>query len=290
MSTVAYEQDAAAAPGRHPAFEACGTRQFPLALEPVVLGGSNTVWLVEEGGVDLFHVAVIDGAPAGVRRHVCRIGPGALVIDRPGTPESALVAVPLSGTTWLRLEHGGEALRQQPGAADMLDALEEGWRTCLQRALGSLPPDALAPGANHVALLAFLEQRTVDAVAAERAAIRARVENETLTMRHALVRCRPGAVAVRRSPACRQRQPSIRRLCHRADRGGHGLAEPGRHDRRGRHRRMAGQILPSKPPGPAPGRSRRKRDGGGRTWAPCWHSVSTMANRSRWCRMHWATC
>lgn len=186
MSTVAYDQDAAAAPGRHPAFEACGTRQFPLALEPVVLGGGNTVWLVEEGGVDLFHVAVIDGAPAGVRRHVCRIGPGALVIDRPGTPESALVAVPLSGTTWLRLEHGGEALRQQPGAADMLDALEEGWRTCLQRALGSLPPDALAPGANHVALLAFLEQRTVDAVAAERAAIRARVENETLTMRHAL--------------------------------------------------------------------------------------------------------
>ena len=184
MSTLAH--DAVDATGHHPAFEACGSRQFPLALEPVLLGGGNAVWLVEEGGVDLFHVAVADGMPAGVRRHVCRIEPGALVIDRPGVPGSALLAVPLSGTVWLRFEHGGAGLKQQATTAGLLEALEEGWRASLQRALVGLPADALAPGASHTALLAFLDQRASDAVAAERAAIRARVGIEALTMRHAL--------------------------------------------------------------------------------------------------------
>jgi NHLM bacteriocin system ABC transporter ATP-binding protein len=184
MNTVA--QGAAVTSARYAAFEAAGTRQYPLALEPVVLGGGSTVWLVEEGGVDLFHVAVIDGVPAGVRRHVCRIAPGAVVMDRPGSAGSALIAVPLSGTVWLRLEHGGAALKQQATTAGLFDAMEDDWRTCLQRALGNLPADALASGASHVALLDFLELRAASAVAAERAAIHARVGIEALTMRHAL--------------------------------------------------------------------------------------------------------
>src|SRR3954467_15597441 len=84
-----------------------GQRQFPLALEPVVLGASDTMWLVEQGGIDLFHVAIADGVPAGLRRHVCRIKPGEVVLDRPGSPDSALLAIALSRTSWLRLENGG---------------------------------------------------------------------------------------------------------------------------------------------------------------------------------------
>jgi ABC-type bacteriocin/lantibiotic exporter with double-glycine peptidase domain len=53
------------------ALAAFGQRESPLALQPVLLGAGNTVWIVEEGGLDLFHVAIDDGRPVGVRRHVC---------------------------------------------------------------------------------------------------------------------------------------------------------------------------------------------------------------------------
>ena len=178
--------DLAFMPGRHAALEASGIRLAPLALEPVLLGAGNSVWLVEKGGIDLFHVAVTDGVPSGARRHVCRIGPGALVVDRPGAETSALLAVALSDTVWLRFEHGGAALKEDPATASLLQSLEEGWRACLQRALSGLPADALAPGASHLALLAFLEQGAKTALAAEQAAIDASARNEALTMHHAL--------------------------------------------------------------------------------------------------------
>ena len=178
--------DLAAAPGPFEALEPFGQRQWPLALEPVVLGAGDTVWLVENGGVDLFHVAIVDGAAVGVRRHVCRIGPGALLVDRPGLSSSALLAVALSGTVWLRLEHGGAGLRGDPAAAALLQSLHEGWRLCLARALDGLPPEALGPRANHCALLGFLEQRADAAAVTEQAAIHARAVNEAQTMHHAL--------------------------------------------------------------------------------------------------------
>ena len=184
MSAVASETVGASR--RHAALEPLGMRQSPLALEPVLLGAGDAVWLVEEGGVDLFHVAIIDGVPAGVRRHVCRIGPGGAVVDRPGVAGSALLAVALSGTVWLRFERGGAALKAEPSTAATLQSLEDGWRACLQRALSSMPPDAMESGASHLALLACLERRAKDALAAEHAAIHASARNEALTMHHAL--------------------------------------------------------------------------------------------------------
>ena len=178
--------DSAAALGLSGALEAYGQRQWPLALEPVVLGAGDTVWVVEGGGVDLFHVAIAAGAPAGVRRHVCRIGPGALLVDRPGLASSALLAVALPGTAWLRLEHGGDALQGDPAAAALLQGLHEGWRQCLARALEGLPPEALAPRASHCALLQFLEQRADQAALTEQAALCARALNEAQGMHHAL--------------------------------------------------------------------------------------------------------
>ena len=184
MSAVASGMPAAT--GRHAAFEDAGTRLAPLALEPVLLGTGNAVWLVEQGGVDLFHVAIADGMPAGARRHVCRVGPGGLVMDRPGAVHSALMAVALSGTVWLRFEDGGATLKQDPGSAAALQSLEQGWRDCLRRALHGLPDDALAPGACHLDLLAFLDRSAQQALAAEHAAIDASARNEAQTMRHAL--------------------------------------------------------------------------------------------------------
>jgi ATP-binding cassette subfamily C protein len=184
MSALASE--AVVEPGRYAALEPSGTRLTPLALEPVLLGAGDALWLVEEGGVDLFHVAIANGVPTGARRHVCRVGPGAAVIDRPGVESSALLAVALSGTVWLRFEDGGAALKERPDTAATLQSLEDGWRACLQRALSGLPADALEPGSSHLAVLAFLEQRARDALAAEHAAMYASARSEALTMHHAL--------------------------------------------------------------------------------------------------------
>lgn len=163
-----------------------GERQTPLALEPVMLGAGSTVWFIEQGGVDLFHVAVAEGVASGARRHVCRIGAGAVVMDRPGLESSALLAVALSGTVWLRFDHDGAGLQANPSAAAHLLALEAEWRTSLERALSELPRDALAAGADHSALLTFLERRAADAVAVEHAAMRARARTEAQVMHHAL--------------------------------------------------------------------------------------------------------
>ena len=163
-----------------------GQRQTPLALQPVLLGASAAVWFIEQGGVDLFHVPVAGGVPCGARRHVCRIAAGAVIMDRPGLETSALLAVALSGTVWLRFECDEAGLQAEPSVAAYLLSLQATWRTCLERALSGLPRDALAPGADHCALLAFLEQRAANANAVEHAAMRARAVGEAQVMHHAL--------------------------------------------------------------------------------------------------------
>ena len=163
-----------------------GRREKPLALEPVLLGAGNAVWLVEQGGIDLFHVAIVDGAPSGARRHVCRIGPGALVIDRPGLPDSALVAVALSDTVWLRLDDGGAGLAPDSPAELALRALMDDWRCQLQRAVPGLGAEAADPRASHCALLSLLETRALEARAAERAQMQAGALCELQQMQQAL--------------------------------------------------------------------------------------------------------
>lgn len=184
MSAVAAQAPAALHP--HAALAPSGMRLAPLALEPVLLGAGNAVWLVEQGGVDLFHVAMTNGVPTGARRHVCRFAPGALVMDQPGAAGSALLAVALSGTVWLRFENGGAALKADPATASLLASLEDGWRASLARALDGLPAQALEPGASQRGLLDFLEQRAQQALSAEQAAMQASASNEAQTMHHAL--------------------------------------------------------------------------------------------------------
>ena len=77
-------------------------------------------------------------------------------------------------------------LRKDGVDSATLQSLEDGWRACLQRALSGLPADALEPGSSHLAVLAFLEQRARNALAAEHAAMYASARNKALTMHHAL--------------------------------------------------------------------------------------------------------
>lgn len=163
-----------------------GQRQFPLALEPVVLGVSNTIWLVEQGGVDLFHVAIADGMPTGVRRHVCRIHPGDVILDRPGSPDSALMAVALSRTSWIRLENAGEGVAGDRAAEQALQDLKETWQRTLLRAIPGLPAEAVRAGANHVALLNVLDDQAGQAQMREHAQLQQGALAELQQMRHAL--------------------------------------------------------------------------------------------------------
>ena len=163
-----------------------GQRQFPLALEPVVLGVSNTIWLVEQGGVDLFHVAIVGGVPAGARRHVCRIRPGEAILDRPGSPDSALIAVALSRTAWIRLEHGGEGVTGDRAAERALQEIKENWCRTLLRAIPGLPAEAAQAGVNHVALLKLLDDQARQAQMREQAQLQEGARAELLQMRHAL--------------------------------------------------------------------------------------------------------
>ena len=163
-----------------------GQRQFPLALEPVVLGASDTVWVVEQGGVDLFHVAIADGEPAGLRRHVCRINPGELIHDRPGSPDSALLAIALSRTSWIRLENGGEAVAGDQAAEQVLQQLKENWYRALSHAIPGLPADALHAKSNHLALLKALDAQASNAQFRENAQLQHSTLAELQQIRHAL--------------------------------------------------------------------------------------------------------
>lgn len=163
-----------------------GQRQFPLALEPVILGVSNTVWLVEQGGVDLFHVAIAGGVPTGARRHVCRVKPGEVILDRPGSPHSALMAVALSRTAWIRLENAGEAVAGDRAAEQILQQLKENWYRTLLRTIPGLPAGAVQANANHVALLEVLDKQAGQAQMREHAQLQQGALAELQQMQHAL--------------------------------------------------------------------------------------------------------
>lgn len=174
------------APGVAQLLAPYGQKQFPLALEPVVLGVSDTVWLVEQGGVDLFHVAIVDGVPAGLRRHVCRIKPGEIIIDRPGSPDSALLAVALSRTAWIRLESAGENVAGDRLAEQALQQLRENWYRTLLRAIPNLPAEAVQAEASHVALLKALDEQASQSQMRDRAQLQHGALAEQQQMEHAL--------------------------------------------------------------------------------------------------------
>src|SRR5262249_21329138 len=72
---------------------------------PIVLDTADTIWVVYSGQVDLFAVPIVEGKPAGPRRHLCRIAAGEAVfgMDPGRTASAVVVAVGGAGTRLIRV-------------------------------------------------------------------------------------------------------------------------------------------------------------------------------------------
>ncbi len=67
----------------------------------ILLNDTESVWVVQKGGVDLFAVALESGRAAGPREHLCRLRAGQMIIgllDATAPAMTGLLAVPLPGT------------------------------------------------------------------------------------------------------------------------------------------------------------------------------------------------
>ena len=93
------------------------------------------MWLVQAGTLELFAVPVKDGTPAGTRRYVGSIGPGAALFGATldaAEPSFGLLAVPCGDTRLLQLSR--QAFRQHIAPITAV-ALAEGWITQLDAIL-----------------------------------------------------------------------------------------------------------------------------------------------------------
>ncbi len=80
---------------------------------PILLNGSEDIWSVETGAVDIFAVPLAAAVPAGAREHICRIGPGQAFHGLGAASREAqtgLLAVGLPRTQLLSLERSDPAL------------------------------------------------------------------------------------------------------------------------------------------------------------------------------------
>lgn len=108
--------------------------------ESIVLSGSDAVWLIEGGSVDIFAVSLLRGQPEGPREHVCRLGAGQFMLGLGAAgpaDDLALIAVALAGASITRqpatLPVQLQRLQQAPQGGDgllTLGALEQ-WLVCL---------------------------------------------------------------------------------------------------------------------------------------------------------------
>lgn len=104
----------------------------------------DAVWLVREGVVDVFAVRLLDGTPAGRRRHVLRAEAGSALFGIPPEPGGAglgLVAVGVGGT---RLQRLAPAALRAADRAGAVAKLVETWIAglCGENATGPPPRDA----------------------------------------------------------------------------------------------------------------------------------------------------
>jgi ATP-binding cassette subfamily C protein len=123
--------------------------------QPLLLHDGD-VWLVREGGVDVFGVPVAADGAAGRRRHLARVDPGGLVFGispRVPLPGPGLLAVGVAGT---RLERVPSAALADPAHAAKAVPLAEAWIVGVVNGLvrRTSPHDAtlLEPGATSPTL------------------------------------------------------------------------------------------------------------------------------------------
>jgi NHLM bacteriocin system ABC transporter ATP-binding protein len=117
---------------------------------PLLLEGSEHVWLVLSERIDVFAVPVENGQPCGARSHVLRVAAGQLLfgVESEGPGASLrLLAVGIPGTRVLRLSRARlTELSQDAGAAKQLSGLLNGWVEGLtERVSGKRKPRPCIP-------------------------------------------------------------------------------------------------------------------------------------------------
>jgi ATP-binding cassette subfamily C protein len=158
----------------------------PGADSPLLLEGPRQVWLMADGAVELFSTSLLQGAPAGLRRHLCTLHPGDALFcpgGEAGGEGAALLAMGSRDSVLTRIE-----------PADMqsarLRSLLEAWMTRLATA-AAMPPeppvqaDAADPDTLwrvlehfHERLLSALIQAAEDQALQEAQRLRLRVEQD----------------------------------------------------------------------------------------------------------------
>lgn len=139
-----------------------GTLELPTGKSPFLLDGTQNVWYLEAGRIEIFTVAVRDGKAQGARTHFATINPGQLMfgmdLGRYGMG-SGFLAVGKLGTRMHRLsmERIQEIARDADMVEDLGQALDQ-WVATLSR---SLTRDII-PGPLVDVNLAEGERRTLE--------------------------------------------------------------------------------------------------------------------------------
>jgi NHLM bacteriocin system ABC transporter ATP-binding protein len=92
------------------------------AAAPLRLDGQGGTWLVKDGQLDLFGVALDGGEPSGMRHPLGRIPAGGLLLGIPYRGSHGLIAVGRPGTVLLRLDWGDRRACSGESRAALVEA------------------------------------------------------------------------------------------------------------------------------------------------------------------------
>lgn len=140
-------------------FETAGTPGEARTGAPLRLRGSNAVWLVSDGKVDVFLAKIRDGHPDSALRPLFRAEVGQMLCGMPETAAAGweLVAMGVPGNRLLHLDRARlQALVQQdPTIAEQTAELLDSWVERLASPLAELAPasaELLEPNVDHAAV------------------------------------------------------------------------------------------------------------------------------------------
>jgi hypothetical protein len=130
------------------------------STERITLSGSDQVWRVEAGYLDIFRIPVESGAIAGMRQHVTRLESGQVAFGLPASENDPFIVMAVgSNGAVLR-----DLTRDQLQASGEAAASIEGWVAAL---LAALTPSAPLPGTHTIAAFEEVSLDTHHTVSAQ---------------------------------------------------------------------------------------------------------------------------
>lgn len=109
-----------------------------LATTPTLLNAECAVWLVAQGGVDIFSVPLTRNQPSGARTHICRIEANQAVFglsNHEAAASQGLLAVPLPNTQWVQIDAARTLLQAVSNEGVALRCLANTWVQALEAGL-----------------------------------------------------------------------------------------------------------------------------------------------------------